>query len=320
MLPPSQRARFLLVGAGAVGQVYGAHLAAAGHEVGYLVKPAHARATRAGFQMLPTSGDPWTFTPEIVLDDPVEATRARWDQVWLCVSSPALRGDWLPRLISAAGDAVFVVLQPPIAGAPDPLAALPPERVIRGIIAVVAWSAPLPGQSGEHGLAYWFPPLVRTRLSGPDAPVALAVEALRSGGCPAESTGDVSGAATIGSAVLLSTMAALELSGWSFQRWRKDPAGALGLRAAREALFLATVTQGLRTWPLRLLLRRPLPRLASRLAPLVAPMPLETYLRVHFTKVGDQTREALAGLVREGEARGLRVDAARALLARLPPA
>lgn len=320
MLPPSQRARFLLVGAGAVGQVYGAHLAAAGHEVGYLVKPAHVRATRAGFQMLPTSGDPWTFSPEIVLDDPVEATRERWDQVWLCVSSPALRGPWLSRLISAASDATFVMLQPPSPGSDDPLAGLPAERVIRGIIAIVAWSAPLPGQTGEHGMAYWFPPLLKTRLSGPEQAVDLAVEALRSGGCPAVATDDVAGEAAMGSALLLSTMAALEVAGWSFQRWRKDPAGALGLATAREALALARATQGQRTWPLRLLLRRPLLRLISRLAPVVAPMPLETYLRVHFTKVGDQTREVLAGWVRQGESLGLRVDATRALLARLPPA
>ena len=312
-------ARFLLVGAGAVGQVYGAHLAAAGHRVGYLVKPAHARATRAGFRMLPTRGEPWSFTPEIVLEDPVEATRERWDQVWLCVSSPALRGPWLPQLISAAGSAVFATLQPPLPGAEDALAALPPERLIHGIIALVAWSAPLPGQTGEHGLGYWFPPLVRTQLSGPAEPVALAVEALRSGGCPCDASDDVSGEASVGGALLLSTMAALEASGWSFQRWRKDPAGALGIGAAREALALAAATQGLRTWPLRLILRRPLLRLLSRLAPVVAPMPLETYLRVHFTKVGDQTREVLAGWVRQGEAAGLSVEATRALLARLPP-
>jgi len=53
------------------------------------------------------------------------------------------------------------------------------------------------------------------------------------------------------------------------------------------------------------LIRWPTLSLASRLAPLVAPMDIEVYLRYHFTKVGDQTRAALATWIAEGKRRGL---------------
>ena len=43
--------RVLLVGAGAVGQVFAKHLQAAGCEVGFLVKEAHAAEARAGFTL-----------------------------------------------------------------------------------------------------------------------------------------------------------------------------------------------------------------------------------------------------------------------------
>jgi len=56
-------------------------------------------------------------------------------------------------------------------------------------------------------------------------------------------------------------------------------------------------------------------RLALAVAPRLMPLDLETYLRVHFTKVGDQTRDFLRTYTSLGEAAGLPTGA----LARLEP-
>jgi 2-dehydropantoate 2-reductase len=54
-----------------------------------------------------------------------------------------------------------------------------------------------------------------------------------------------------------------------------------------------------------------------RLAPVLMPFDLETYLAYHFTKVGDQTRQHLQTLIEVGRARKLPVEAIVALRATL---
>ena len=50
-------------------------------------------------------------------------------------------------------------------------------------------------------------------------------------------------------------------------------------------------------------------RLATRIAPALAPLDLETYLRVHFTKVGAQTLASLSDLVTTAKTHNLPSDA-----------
>lgn len=316
----SDTPRILIVGAGAVGQVYGAHLARGGAEVGALVRPRYARAATAGFDLQPARDEPWRWVPTTVFTEPDEIVRQRWDQVWLCVSSPALRGAWLGSLLEAARDATIVSLQPGLDDRALLLERVPEERLVSGLIAYLAWLAPLPGQTGPKGMAYWFPPFAKSRFSGPEAAVDLAVDTLQRGGCPASRSRDVSRESAQGSAVLLTTIAALEVAGWTFRTWRGHPVSRLGAAAAREALAIAAAYHGARPGPIRWLAKRGPLALLSRLAPLAMPLPVETYLRVHFTKVGDQTREALRTWIAAGAARGLQTEALTRLLEQLPPA
>ena len=48
------------------------------------------------------------------------------------------------------------------------------------------------------------------------------------------------------------------------------------------------------------------------------PLPLEIYLREHFTKVGEQTREFVAGYIARGREAGLTTEALEQLTAVLP--
>ena len=55
-------------------------------------------------------------------------------------------------------------------------------------------------------------------------------------------------------------------------------------------------------------------RLGVLAAPIAAPLDLETYLRVHFTKVGEQTRILLAGYAERARSHGLPYDAIEAIV------
>jgi 2-dehydropantoate 2-reductase len=118
---------------------------------------------------------------------------------------------------------------------------------------------------------------------------------------------------SFGGAALQSMIGALELAGWSFARWPETL--PLGAASAQQALAIAGAQLGrpapaaLR-WAMRpLAIRAALPALRA-----LFPADLETYLRVHFTKVGDQTVSSLGRLVDEGRSRGLPTDRMEALL------
>ena len=108
--------RVLLVGAGAVGQVYGYYLQKAGWDVSFLVKEKYAMSMRKGLTLYPLNRpSPWeprNFHGYGTLFEPSEVRKNRWDQVWFCVSSTALDGEWLEPLLAAIGDATLVSLQP----------------------------------------------------------------------------------------------------------------------------------------------------------------------------------------------------------------
>ena len=313
----------LIVGAGAVGQVFGRHLARGGAEVTFLVKPKYADECRRGFTLYQLRK-----TEPVRLDGcgVVTEASAGFDQVYLTVSSPALHGDWLPALGRATGDATIVKLQPGLTDRAIVAAAIAPERIVGGTINFLSYHAPLPGETrfAEPGMAYWLFP-GKAPFSGDDARVRAVVAALRAGGLPARRVRDVERTAAYPSAVLCAFVCALEAAGWSFRAMRRSIDGpgtaghaALGTRAGREAV--AIVARELDTRPP--LSARAMTRLFAfamlRVAPRVVPCDFETYLRVHFTKVGDQMHAGLADYLARGKRAGQDVGALDELVRQLP--
>jgi hypothetical protein len=79
----------------------------------------------------------------------------------------------------------------------------------------------------------------------------------------------------------------------------------MAIRAAREAVdacaaYLAVSSGMFRYVPIGLILRT-----VMLLGPKLSPIPLEIYLRYHFTKVGGQTRQILDGWIRRCQAHHL---------------
>ena len=100
--------RVLMVGAGAVGATYGYHFARGGARVSYFVRPKYAGEVRSGLTLFRhgpfgrlSTPRVERFQPHAVLSTEAEVAERRFDQVWLTMSSTALRGPWLAPFLSS---------------------------------------------------------------------------------------------------------------------------------------------------------------------------------------------------------------------------
>src|SRR5204862_1343250 len=105
--------------------------------------------------------EPERFTDFSVVTSAAEVAGQPFEVAILAVPSTALTdAAWLGALARALPAATVVMLQP----GPDDrrlLAAhVPGERIVQGMITLVSYFAPLPGEAlPEPGVAYWLPPL-----------------------------------------------------------------------------------------------------------------------------------------------------------------
>jgi len=295
--PGAAPLRCLLVGAGAVGLTYGTHLARGGAQVSFLVKEKYAAAARAGFTVHRLNARATErFVPHGVLTEAEQVQPGDFDQIWLCIPSDALRSGPVEALLARLGTATLVAFQPGLLDHAWLAARVPEAQLVQGLIALIAYPAPLPGEARSPGTAWWFPPLTRSPFSGPRAPAVVG--ALRAGGCPAKVARKVQDRTAFASSLMMPIIAALEGAGWSFQRLFGSAAIGLGTAASREANAIAAPGGlGLVRW----LASRPLLlRLVAAVGRRVVPFDLEVYLQVHFSKVGTQTMLMLRTYIERG--------------------
>ncbi len=308
--------RILIIGAGAVGQVYGLHLQKGGAEVDVYVRPKYVAECRAGltlYRMTSARGRAVErFVPREVLTTPEQVAGTSYDQVWLCISTSALekalaaknsakRG--LERLLRSIGTATFVQFQPGL-HVSDLLAPIVPSRqIVQGGIAMVAYQAPLvEDEVDEPGVAFT---LQTSPFTGADA--VSVVAALKAGKCPAKVHPDARSMMAFGSATLMPLMAALEGADWKLKGLRKREWAKLAADAAAEAREVTAAQLGSKPPAMMGLLGASLIQLATVLAPGMLPFEVEIYLRYHFTKVRDQTRILLDRYIDEGIDRGVSI-------------
>jgi hypothetical protein len=310
--------RILLVGAGAVGQAYGFHLQEGGADLSFFVKAKYAEAARAGFSVRCHNGrhrGSHHFSGFGVITTPAQVAARTWDQVWLCVSSTALRGVWLEPLLDAVGEAAVVTLQPGLEDRARLLERVPESRLVSGMITLISYPTPLPGEVLDPGMAWWFPPASPSPFSGAPGAVSSVVRALARGGCPAKAAADVHRTVAFGGALMMPVIAALEVAGWSLRALVRGPTRRLATDGGRQASAIAR--PGERRWLAWLVSHGVTLRLLALFAPRFVPFDLEVYLRVHFTKVGDQTRAMLRLYCERGRNAGRPHDALASLLERL---
>jgi 2-dehydropantoate 2-reductase len=320
------RPKVLLVGAGAVGQVYGYYLSRAGADITFLTKEKYAVAARDGFRLYRIPGfrlsgkgelrAPIPFDSFQVITRIEEVAAGQWDQVYLCMSTPALRSGWFPEFAGALNPETTLVLLPDGLEVREYVALhFPAERLVSGNVGFSSYSAPLPGEtaSAGPGTAYW---LAAPAFSGPNGRADAVVALLRRGDFPAQCVPDVRAMAAVGESIAGMVVAALPIASWSFSSLARDHALLRATcAAARQTLAVSERMLHARVGAARLFLRPFLLRWALRIVPFLAPYLIEPFFRFHFTKVGDQIILTLETYARLARQLGLPADAIERLLA-----
>lgn len=307
--------RVLVVGDGALGQVFGMRLGFGGASVSYLVKPRRTGWADTGrtLYQLRWLGKPVTqqLRPEEVYDLIPDGT---WDMVWLCVSSTALRGSWLSDLRNAIGGATVVSIGQDLHDRRVLEEFWPAEQIVQVVPSLFAYSAPLAGEVPAPGIAYWVPIGSTLEVLGAGADRTrseAAVTVLRAGGLRARLT-TRAGAAEGIAALTVPYIAALEVASWSLPTLRSEVGPAAEASAEASAIVAAQTGVRQRRAP------KSVVKMALRLLPVLTPFDLARYLEAHFIKVADQTRLMLDNWIAEGEARELPVTRLRELRSSLP--
>jgi 2-dehydropantoate 2-reductase len=315
------------VGAGSVGQTYAWFAHAGGAQVAFLVKPHHVQGLQGGLPQYLLNRSSARSRPERLVDYTL-VTSAReladWkpDVVFLCTSSDALRLPWVEELLHALPDTCTVVTLAAGIHDADRIRGLAgASRTVVGLIALIAYHAPLPGeQVPEPGNAIWFPPFSACPFDGPDAALAPILATLRRGGMPVRQQSHLDQATGWPNAFLMPFLVGLEASDWKFRT-------LLSTAAARQVCLAVDETCGVVAT--RVSTRRPLftriltpftLRTILFAARFVVPIDLQTYLQVHFTKVGPQTRMFVDEYIDAAAAAGLPVTSLTGLRNRLPAA
>ncbi len=287
----------LVVGAGAVGQVYGYHLAMGGADVTFYIKGQHAAELDRGFDLYQLSlfgkilkgrTRHHHFKQFSYISDTTELRQQSYDYIINTVSSTALRSGWWEAFKDASGDAYVVSLQPALDDAEFILKTLPKKRFIRGLIQFFSYQSPLPGSNEPEGVHYLLPP-VAGLFEGEAGSATNLIQALKSGGLNAQHRENLNFYSSSLSSITIPLTAALEVSDWRISRLFEHENLQLGLDASREANQAIALTLGGKPVSSRLL-KEWLVRLLLRIAPFVSPFNVEAYMKFHFSKVGDQTR------------------------------
>lgn len=317
--------RVLLIGAGAVGQVYGWHFQRGGAEVAFYVREKYKEEVQKGFDIYPMNrsnprGAPVHFDGFSVYTEMREVAQASFDIVVICLSSTALyKGSWLDELAEGLGDATLVNLTPGMKDYEYITTKVPPAQVVSGMIGLSSYPGPLEGESlPKPGMVYWVPPLTKMTFSGPNDRTRAVVKLLNKGGLKSGKIADVHVAMAFGSPLLQYLMVALELVDWTFAALRRDKAlMTLAHKATRQAWGIVGKRMKAST-PFGMRLLRPwMLRLATHLIPLVAPIDMERFFKKHFLKVGDQTEQQMQTFLDEAKEQQSPSDAIETLLQKL---
>jgi ketopantoate reductase len=323
--------RVLIVGPGAVGQVYARHLQMAGVQVDLYARPATAKRLQPGFWMYPLHEKHRATTgvhmgDMNVFSSPEDLVTIPFDQVWLCVPSPALQGEWLKEVLDAASPKSVVNMTPGYRDE-ERLAQVYSGPLVLGMIQFISYQSPLAHpQAGETtapiekgpapknpGIAYWLPPLVKGSFGGDEHEAKATVRTLKKGRFLATFDRNIRQKSGLGSALLMPLIAALEKEDWRFKRLKRSPYLKLALQASREVTEAIASDLGVAPPIWRKLLHPWVVTVVMVFAQRMMPFDIEVFLAYHFTKVSAQTTAMLATFQALAEQEGTPARALRQL-------
>ncbi len=300
----------LIVGAGAVGLVYGYHFTNAGHQVTFLVKEKYQQALeddkQEGIVLYHLNKDkklqqPLRFNNFSTITQWDEA--ANFDLIALSISSTALRQ--LPlatikeKIVSSIKTVSLLMLQPSEDDLKHLTQVIPKEYILQGMITLISYQTDNINEGANPaGTAYYLPPLPMpiSASQSPQQKNALkdAVSLFKQSGIKAKAVNSALDESRLMSAFLMTFLCALEAANWEFNRLKDSPLLLSQLAEAQRALLPLkvggnSITVRLKKIFLSLILRPWFYKLLIILSPRLIPLPLEAYLKKHFLKVRSQT-------------------------------
>ncbi len=309
----------LIVGCGAVGQVYGLFLQNAGVTLGYLERPAAVDRLRGaqdqgGFPLYQISHSrrrdpiPHRLEHYQVVTDVAESQRFAPDQIWFTIPSQAYYSDWFKDFLQQVRSERVVCFVPE-GRRPEFLPDGSGDRLVFAGTTFMAWQGSLDGGGGQpEGVNFWLPPL-SIPLVGSETACQEVGQLLRNAGFRFSIGKPDSHTQAATTALMTAFTVGLELSGWSLGSFRRSPWLRRAARAARESVLSQVPGPG--TFQ-RALLGRPVLTAAFYLValalPLICPFDVEKYLKFHYTKTREQTLTLLDLFEKDGKSRELPVE------------
>ena len=320
--------KVLIVGCGAVGQVLGFYLRKSGANLCFLARPESAGNLK---QALDQGGLPLFQISHFRRQDPVchrltddqraarrsGQARGNPDQIWFTTPSTVLHTPWFLEFLNKVPSKRVLCFPPegersefyPEGGDKD--------RLVFGGITFIAWQGDLDGGGGmPEAVNYWLPPLIQIPLIGAEDACNEVAALIRKGGLrPSIQKAGFGKAQSSTSGLLSSFVAGLELSGWSFQAYRKSPWMKIAAGCSREAISGQLAGKSSTTrFLLELISSTAGFYLATLFLPLLFPFDFEKYLKFHYTKTREQTLSLLNVYINDGEKGGGAVGNIRKLL------
>ncbi len=320
--------RVLIVGAGAVGQVYGHFMQRGGASVSFLVKEKYKEACEDGFTLYRSRrsglGKAESYKADHIYTRYEDVAKEDFDHVWLAMSSNDLRGEWLGELKETIGDTTLVMLQPDLEDRDYVLQYFPESQLVYGIINFISYQTPLPDLPSHHpdaekkGVAYLMLPMMSAEFSGNHERLPEVMEALALGRFPVKAQQNVPRIYADRSAWMIPLVAVLELENWSIKRLLSSGSLELAVEGARQALaIVAAKFHRPLNWTERgfslILVKVLLPLLRY-----LSPMDAESFIKFQFRKTAPQTRFMLDHFIHQGEQLGMNVTALKTMREKLP--
>lgn len=307
--------KVVIVGAGSVGQVYAYALQHGGADVSLFVKDKYRASLAQGFDLyaLNLGREPLHVTIPSILSSVNEVRAEVWDAVILCIPTNGIRSPDFPALLQATGNATVLSMIPGENVEQEITRFIPNDRFLNGIIGIISYPAPLPGESlVKPGTAFWNAPFASSVISGSKDRALPLVKIFKKGGLPFQFK-DRKDLDPFGEPLLRVFIASLRRSGWTFASFLQKDEQRIFRAALDEAMTVVEKRNGKKRlfflkWNLT-----PLFRLLQMCSRLLAPFDMETYLRVHFTKVGIQMQEGVHFLIKEAGQLALPSDNLRLL-------
>lgn len=307
----------LIVGAGAVGQVYGYHFQQQGHQVTFLIKEKYQAELSEGMTLYHLNKDkslenPISFQQYQLVTAWPDHKDHHFDVIVLSIPSTALRhlpfadverccNQKTPILMLQPSAEDFAILSRNIPGVP----------LAEGLISLIAYQTPLidnrnqqlSQQPDKRGIAYYLPPMAMP-VSSNNKQLARQLTALFSDSqIKARVSRSAIADSKLPSAFLMTFLCALEAADWKLEQLSRNKALLTELTRAQHFFLPTRLPQHWQQLTMRFFITaalRPITyRLLIRIAPSLLPLPLEAYLKSHFSKVRQQTLLYMQDYIKE---------------------